>query len=376
MSRRRPSLRVTLFLVILGVSLVCIVASALLSNYLSHKQIGEFIQQHRQELAPSGTPGPPGMQEQPPPQPPQPHNINLSFVLAGVLGLVLALVLSFVLAGRISRPLSKLTAATRRIAGGVYQERVLIGGGREVEELGDAFNTLAESLDRNEQVRKNMVADIAHELRNPLATLRGQLELLQAGKIEYDSETIDSLMEDAVVLSRLIEDLRQLSIVEAGQLDLELAPVSVEDVLQEIAARFKHETSLKHLVLEQKSEPGLPPIVADRVRLGQVLSNLVANSIVHTPEGGSIMVEARRTEGHVTFSVRDTGTGVSGEDLPLLFERFYRTDRSRSRETGGAGLGLSIAKSMVEARGGRIWIDSTAGKGTAIFFTIPIAATD
>jgi signal transduction histidine kinase len=372
MFRKRPSLRITLFLVILGVSLVCIVASALLSNYLSNRQIEEFVKQHQEELAPSPVPGPPGVPQVPPAKPPQPRNINLGFILAGVLGLVLALALSFVLAGRISKPLSKLTAATRRIAGGVYEERVLVGGGREVEELGDAFNTLAESLDRNEQVRKNMVADIAHELRNPLATLRGQLELLQAGTIEYDSETIDSLMEDAVVLSRLVEDLRQLSIVEAGQLDLELAPVAVEDVLQEMVSRFKHETSLKHLVLQQKAEPGLPPISADRVRLGQVLSNLVANSIVHTPEGGSITVEAIRTDRDVTFTVRDTGSGVSGEDLPLLFERFYRTDRSRSRETGGAGLGLSIAKSMVEAHGGRIWIDSTAGKGTAIFFTIPI----
>jgi signal transduction histidine kinase len=350
------------------VALVCIVASALLSNYLSHREIGQFVQEHQQQLQPVN----PNPGQQPPPPPPGPRNINLSFILAGVLGLVLALVLSLVLAGRISRPLSGLTGATRKITSGDYSERVSVGGAKEVEELGEAFNTLAESLDRNEELRKNMVADIAHELRNPLATLRGQLELLQDGKIDCDREAVDSLMEDAVMLSRLVEDLRQLSLVEAGKLDLDFGPVDIDELLGEVASRMRHETSQKGITLSIEAAEGVPAVRADHVRTAQVLRNLVSNSVVHTPAGGSVRLAAEKSGGKVIISVTDNGAGIDGEELPFIFERFYRTDKSRSRSTGGAGLGLSIARSLVEAQGGRIWIESEVGKGTTIHFSLPV----
>lgn len=350
---------------------MCVVAPALLSNYLSNRQIGEFVQQHRSELQPTPTPANSG-QIPPQPPPPRPRNINLSFVLAGILGLVLALGLSLVLTGRISRPLSGLTSATRKIAGGDYSERVDVGGGKEVEELGDAFNTLASGLEKNEELRQNMVADIAHELRNPLATLRGQLELLQDGKISYDRETADSLMEDALMLSRIVEDLRQLSLVDAGQLEFELQPVEPPKILGDVFSRFEHEASGRGVKLELDPTPDLPAIKADPVRLAQVLGNIVANSIAHTESGDSVRLGAVPSEGAVEFTVADTGAGLSPEELPHIFDRFYRTDKSRARATGGAGLGLSIAKGLVEAQGGRIWAESEGGKGTSIHFTIPL----
>lgn len=394
--RRGFSLRAKLFAVILSVALVCIVASAVLAYVLSHRQIVHFMREKglytsstpqrsssegQQEVGQEGlsTPQPPEQQGQPPPGdfgeppgPPPPPEAILSFVLAAMLGVVLALVLGIVLAGRISRPLSELTSASRKIAEGDYAERVKLGGGIEVEELGEAFNTLADSLERNEKLRKNMVADIAHELRNPLATLRGQLELIQDGKIPPDRETVDSLMEDAILLSRLVEDLRQLSVVEAGQLELDLVPVEAGELIRSIVSRFEHEAADKGVALSQDLQAGLPRIKADRHRIEQVLGNLVRNSLINTPPGGSIKLSASRRQDDVVFTVADTGAGISPEELPFVFERFHRADKSRARATGGAGLGLSIAKSLVEANGGRIWAESEMGKGTEIHFTIPV----
>jgi two-component system, OmpR family, sensor histidine kinase BaeS len=390
--RNRLSLRVKLFLAILLVALVCVAASAVLSNVLSQRQIGEFVREQGLETPATGTapgssttpypPGAPGAQPapgspgtqvpgQPPPPPPRPRNINLSFLLAGALGLVLALTLSYTLAGRISRPLSKLTAAARRITGGNYGERLDVGGGVEVAELEDALNSLTEGLQRNEKLRSNMVEDIAHELRNPLATLRGQLEMLQAGRIECDRELADSLMEDALLLSRLVEDLRQLSLVEAGQLELDIQPVAVDDAVREVLARFETEASTRGVPIGHTVASDLPAVMADRLRLAQVLGNLVGNSLTHTPAGGSVTVGASLQDGAVVLSVSDTGAGISAEELPFIFERFYRADRSRARATGGAGLGLSIARSLVEAQGGQIWAESETGEGTTIFFTLP-----
>jgi len=312
---------------------------------------------------------PPG---EPLPPPPEPKYLNWSFVLAGMLGVVLALVLSLILARRISKPLSDLTSASREITEGNYTERVDVGGGVEVKELGDAFNTLAESLERNEKLRKNMIADIAHELRNPLATLRGQLELVQDGKVPASRETVDSLMEDAELLSRLVEDLRQLSLVEAGQIELDLVPVEVGEPITSVAARFEHDAAERGVELAVDIPVDLPRVKADQHRVEQVLGNLVKNGLTATHTGGSIKLGAFSRQGEVVFTVADTGPGIDPDELPYIFERFYRADRSRARATGGAGLGLSIAKSLVEAHGGRIWAESEIDKGTVISFTVPI----
>jgi signal transduction histidine kinase len=391
--KKRLSLRATLFLAILGVALVCLLASALLSSYLSHRQIGEFVQEHRSQLTstvptdrsgsyanPQQSPYPylapaqnPGANPNPPaPRPPRPRNINLGFILAGVLGLVLALVFGFLLAARMSRPLDGLTAATGKIRSGDYRERVDIKGAREVEELGMAFNSLAENLEKNEELRQHMVADIAHELRNPLATLRGQLELLQDGKIEYDKETVDSLMEDAILLSRIVDDLGQLSLVDAGQLEFVFQAVDVARILADVAARFEHDAAGKGVIIELGELACLPEVKADPARLSQVLGNLIRNSLVHTPRDGTIRLGVEKTPGFVVFTVADTGAGIGSDELPYIFDRFYRADKSRTRATGGAGLGLSIAKSLVEAQGGSIRVESEPGEGTSFSFAIPV----
>jgi signal transduction histidine kinase len=305
--------------------------------------------------------------------PERPGNINLIFILAGVLAILLAFILSFLLAERISKPLSELTSATESITGGDYGQRVDVGGGREVEALSRAFNTLSENLERNEMLRRSMVTDIAHELRTPLTTLRGHIEALEDGVIEPDQATIDSLMEDTLLLTRLVEDLQQLSLAEAGQLELDLMPVDVGETIEAAVSRFEPKLSRKKVSLEMEIPPDLPRVKADQLRVTQVLNNLVQNSLVYTPEGGSITVGAKRSGEEVVFSVSDTGAGVSRKDLPYIFERFYRTDKSRARATGGTGLGLSIAKSLVEAHGGRIWAESEGEEGTAIFFTLPVS---
>jgi signal transduction histidine kinase len=416
-TRKRFSLRFKLFLVILGVALLCIAASAVISNLLSRRQISQFVREEglyppptvqgsspggqQQGTAPRspGTPPqlqgsapvPPGYQPQPgdqgymlgqqrpgeplPPEP-GPKYLNWSVVLAGMLGVVLAMVLSLILARRISRPLSELTSASREITAGNYSERVAAGGGVEVKELGDAFNTLAESLERNEKLRKDMIADIAHELRNPLATLRGQLELVQDGKVPASREAVDSLMEDVELLSRLVDDLRQLTLVEAGQLELDLSAVEVGEPVRSVASRFEHDAAEKEVALVIDLPEFIPMIMADQHRIEQVLGNLVKNALTCTPAGATIRVGATEKPHEVVFTVADTGPGIAPDELPNIFERFYRADRSRTRATGGAGLGLSIARSLVEAHGGRIWAESEVGKGTVISFTVPFKKPD
>lgn len=363
-SRRKSkrSLRFKLFIAIIVVALVCVAASAALSGLIVRSEI------HRYGEDIEGRPGWKGPRYA---RGEALRMVTFGYIFAGLLGVLLALLLSIFLADRISKPLSELTDATGSMADGNYASRVDISGGKEIEELADAFNTLSKGLERNEELRKNMVADIAHELRNPLATIRAQLEALEDGVIEADKSAVDSLMEDTLLLTRLVEDLQQLSIVEAGQLKLDLVPVEPGGTVRGVASRFEQEFSQKGISLQLDVAGGLPQVEADQLRLAQVLGNLVKNSLLHTPDGGEITVRAASSEGEVVFSVADTGSGINEEELPMIFERFYRTDRSRARATGGAGLGLSIARSLVEAHGGRIRAESERGKGTTISFTVP-----
>jgi signal transduction histidine kinase len=371
-SRKRPSLRLKLFLVILCVTLACILFFAVLSNYLVRRQFDRAYEGFEREyIEPMGPP---------PPEPPdivvmkneRVTVVNMTYLITGLLGVLLAFILSWYLADRISKPLSELTLATGSIASGEYGRQVDIKGGREVEELGEAFNALSIGLERNEILRKNMIADISHELRNPLAAQRGYLEALQDGVIDLKPEAVDVLLKNNVLLARLVEDLQQLSLVDAGQIELDLMPVDMDEVLRVAASTFEHDLADKGISLVMEIPPDLPAVKADQGRVSQVLGNLLANSIQYTSRGGSITLGARYGRKWVVTSVSDTGPGIEEEELPFIFERFHRTDRSRTRDTGGTGLGLSIAKGLVEAHGGRIWAESEAGKGTAISFTLPL----
>ncbi len=352
----------------MAVAIVCVVTSAVLALVLASREV-----QHRLEYS-----TPPG---QPPPliRPPVrgvPPWLWICFLVAGIAGLVLAMGLSLFMANRISKPLGALTAATSSIADGEYGKTVDVAGGREIEELATAFNQLSGKLAKNEVLRQNMVADIAHELRTPLTTLRGDFEALQDGLLEPDSEVLDNLMGDVLMLSRLVEDLQQLTLADAGQLALQCESIDPKALVDDVTSRFENELSRKSVSLDVHLEDDLERVDADRFRLTQVLSNLVKNSLQHIPEGGVITVSATPTESGLVFAVSDNGPGIDREDLPFIFERFYRTDKSRTRSTGGTGLGLAIARTLVNAGGGRIWAESEAGEGTTISFTVPTSPSN
>jgi signal transduction histidine kinase len=218
-----------------------------------------------------------------------------------------------------------------------------------------------------------MVTDVAHELRTPLSNVRGYLEALRDGVMEPTPETIASVYEEAMLLNRLVDDLQELAMAEAGQLKLVCQPVDIREVIDKSVQSLKSRAIEKEVSLERDLPDDLPLVEADAERLGQVLRNLMKNAIVNTPSGGKITIQARTVESQVEVSVQDNGTGISAEHLPYVFERFYRADQSRARSTGGAGLGLAIVKQLVEAQGGQVAIDSQVDAGTRVSFTSPIA---
>jgi signal transduction histidine kinase len=347
------------------VALVCILAGALTANLIAQSRVRNYFRQCQGGHMGAGAGGGPTSQG-------ALNAINQGFLIATLAALVLGLAMSYFIARGLSRPLSQLTSAAESIEGGDYSRRVEVGGAAEIEELAHAFNSLAESLRTNEKLRRNMVADIAHELRNPLASIKAQLEAWQDGVMDHDGETVVSLAEDVDVLARLVEDLHQLSVVESGQMELERMPVDAAEAVAGIGAKFAHELEAGKIEFTAEIEDDLPPVDADPVRLSQVLGNLVKNAITHTPPGGKITAGARLEGSMVEFSVSDTGTGIAPEDLQFIFERFYRAERARERATGGAGIGLTVARSLVVAHGGSVRAESEPGRGTTIYFTIPV----
>lgn len=389
MRRKKLSLKSTLFIVILSVAVVCIATSVVLALVLAHLEVNKILERQPSLGTPQSVPGQVAPPSHPPGAPPEqrpngspknpaqplptfPHWLWLVFLFSGLAGLAVALGLSLWMARRISRPLSELTETTSNIAEGEFGEMVKVTGGREIEALATAFNTLSEKLKRTEELRNNMVADIAHELRTPLTTLRCDFEAVKDGLLEPDPEVLNNLLGDIIVLSRLVEDLQELSLAEAGQLKLEMGEVDVKGVIDELAARFGSESAGRGVSLETGVDTGLPPIQADPLRIAQVLGNLVKNALIHTPEGGAVKIGASRSGREVVVTVSDNGPGIPEDDLPFIFERFCRLDRSRARKTGGSGLGLTIAKTIVDAHGGYIWAESEVGRGTRISFSVPI----
>ncbi|MEE8354098.1 MAG: ATP-binding protein [Dehalococcoidales bacterium] len=301
------------------------------------------------------------------------RTIGLYFIWGGLIAAVMALVITFFLSRRILAPVRSLSAAARRLGRGDFSQRVRAEGKGELNELADTFNSMASDLERAERLRSNMVADAAHELRTPLSNITGYLEAIRDGVKEPDEDTIRILDEEAALLARLVDDLQELSLAEAGELRLNCQDEDVAGLVsQAVAARQTRATS-KGIHLSADLTEGLPAVHIDSYRISQVLRNLLENAVTHTPEGGSVSVAAREVNGRVEVSVSDTGEGIPPEDLPNIFERFYRVDRSRTRATGGSGLGLTIARRLVEAHGGRIEAQSELGRGSCFTFTVPIA---
>jgi two-component system OmpR family sensor kinase/two-component system sensor histidine kinase BaeS len=299
------------------------------------------------------------------------RRVNLSVILAGVLGVVIALLLGGLLFVQITRPLGRLRDAARKLAQGELCQRVEVDSGDEIGELAQAFNEMAGSLQRVEELRKNMVADIAHELRTPLAVIRGHLEALQDGVFAPTEENIGVIHEETLLLARLVDDLRDLALADAGQLEIERGPVDLAALISKVVTGVRTRASEKDVLLVEEVPERLPEVRADAQRIAQVVSNLLSNGITYTPSGGKVTVAAKEVDGWVEVRVADTGPGIPPEEMPYLFERFYRSDRSRSRAQGGSGLGLAIAKQLVEAHGGRIWAESEVGRGAIFVFTLP-----
>lgn len=302
-------------------------------------------------------------------------SVNRSLIVAIALAGMAGVLLTYYLSRSILRPVDELIAATRAMEKGDLSQRVSVRSRGELGELANAFNAMAEGLTRLEQLRQNMVTDVAHELRTPLSNVRGYLEALRDGVVEPTPEMIASVYEEAMLLNRLVDDLQELAMAEAGQLKLVCQPVDIRDVIEKAVLSLSAQAVEKEINVEIDIPDGLPLVEADAERLGQVLRNLVKNAIVNTRDGGDITIQARIIDSQVEVSVQDNGLGIAAEHLPYVFERFYRADQSRARSTGGAGLGLAIVKQLVEAQGGRVTIDSQVNTGTRVSFTSPIAGT-
>jgi signal transduction histidine kinase len=299
--------------------------------------------------------------------------LNRVLLLAGAASGLVALLAALLLSRRLLAPIESLTIAARRMGEGDLSQRVEVRTHDEIAELAGAFNSMAEGLARAERLRRNMVSDVAHELRTPLTNIRCQLETLQDGLARPTPELIDSLHEEAMLLNRLIDDLQDLALAEAGELSLEPRVVSVrEETLRAAGALARRAADGDlHLSVEVPAELN---VLVDPDRFAQVLRNLLSNALTHTPPGGRIEIRARRTGTEIEIEVADTGRGISRDALPFIFDRFYREDSSRNRATGGAGLGLAIVKHLVAAHGGRVWAESEAGRGSTFHFTVPVAS--
>jgi signal transduction histidine kinase len=301
------------------------------------------------------------------------RSIGRFFLWGGLVAVAIAVALAFLLSRRTLAPVRALTSAAERLGRGDFSQRVQIKDKGELGELAQTFNSMAGDLERTEKLRQNMVADVAHELRTPLSNIQGYLEALRDGVMKPDKETIRSLYEESSLLSRLVDDLQELSLAEAGELKLVLQAEDIGELIRRAVAAVEAKKKAKGLSLAVELPEKLPPANIDSRRIGEVLHNLLENAVDHTGKEGSIKVAARQRGNWVEVSVADTGEGIPAEELPSIFERFYRVDKSRARATGGSGLGLTIAKRLVEAHGGRIEVQSQPGKGSRFAFTVPVA---
>lgn len=294
------------------------------------------------------------------------ERVNQAIVMGAVGAIVVALLIGILLARTISRPVRELTAATQMIAQGELGHQVPVRRKDELGELAASFNQMSADLERSTELRRQMTADIAHELRTPLSLILGYTEALSDGKLEGTPETFDIVHDEAQHLNRLVDDLRTLSLADAGELSLNRRPVCPQMLLQRVSTAYAAQAKAKEVSLRVETESSVADVDVDPDRMAQVLGNLVSNAMRHTPAGGGIALSAEEQQDTVTLSVSDSGVGIAPEHLPHIFDRFYRGDESRYQENGESGLGLAIAKSIVEAHGGKISVASTLGGGTTV----------
>lgn len=295
--------------------------------------------------------------------------------VAALIASGVSLLLAMLLAYTVLRPVRDLTRAAQTLASGQLSHRVKVSGDDELASLGKAFNQMAESLQQAEQSRRDMTADIAHELRTPLAVQRAHLEAIQDGIYSLTPESLEPVLQQNHTLARLVEDLRTLALADSGQLTLNRAPNDLAELVGHVVERFKPQASSRQVELHlDPVQASLPLVSIDPVRIEQVITNLVTNALRYTPENGKIRLCLSSQPGQVHLQVHDDGPGISPQDLPHIFERFYRAGHSRSREEGGTGIGLAIARQLAEAHGGTLTASNHPQGGAEFTLSLPAAA--
>lgn len=299
--------------------------------------------------------------------------VRNTLLLTGLIATVIGAGLGLAFSRTLTRPLDRLATAARAIAAKDLTQRVETSGTVEVANVAHAFNDMADSLQKAEELRRNLVADVAHELRTPLSVMQGNLAAQLDGLFPLDLAETARLYDETRLLSRLVDDLRDLAQAEAGQLQLNFGSIDLTYVIESTAEAFSALAGEKSIALSLELPPHLPLVKADSARVAQVLRGLISNALRHTPPHGRITISAVTLDKQVGVSVQDTGDGLAPDEAPYVFDRFWRGDKSRARETGGSGLGLAIAKQLIEAQGGSIGVESAIGQGSRFWFTLPVA---
>ncbi len=302
------------------------------------------------------------------------RSVAWQLLAAGAVSAAIALVLARFMARGMTKPLRDMAAAARRMETGDYSVRVHTRSRDEVGQLAEAFNKMSAELQQLEQLRRDLVANVSHELKTPIAALRAHLENLLDGIERPEPETLQIMLAQSERLGRLVEQLLELSRLESGELPLEREPVPLEPLVSQVLSEIDVARSGRGVTIASDLPEDLPPVLADRERIHQVLFNLLDNAVRFTPAGGRVEVSASSDNGNCEIRVKDTGVGIAPEHMPRLFERFYRVDPARSQKDGGTGIGLAIARSVVEAHGGHIRAESQVGRGTVFTFDLPVAS--
>jgi histidine kinase len=303
---------------------------------------------------------------------------SLSFAILAAS--IAAMVASYFISKRVVGPVQRMMTMSHYITKGHFDQRLRVSGSiqddqlDELDQLALAFNQMTDRIEKTEVMRSQLIGDVTHELRTPLTAIKGYMEGMRDGVIPSTPDTLEQILLEADRLQGLVNDLQELSRVEAGAYQLNRQTVSPVTVVNGVVKQLEQQFTKQNVRLVTTIEENLPDISIDPDRIKQVLLNLLGNALLYTPSSGSVTIAARQENSHIVFSVADTGIGISAEHLPFVFNRFYRTDKSRTRATGGTGIGLTIAKALVEAHNGRIWVKSPGeNKGSTFYFSLPIS---
>ena len=299
------------------------------------------------------------------------HRINNSIFLSGIGTVILALILGTILSRTITRPIRELTKATHEMAGEKFGQTVTVHSRDEIGELAESFNKMSGDLARSFNLRKQMTADIAHELRTPLSLIIGHAEAVHDGVLPPSTDNFEIIREEANRLEQLVNDLRILSLADAGELSLDFQPADINKLLSDIKTHYMIPFNQKRIALNLQPAPGILQANLDPIRFSQVLTNILDNALRYTPENGRVDIYTAQNGGQIEITIQDSGEGVTPEEAAHLFDRFYRADPSRTRDDGGSGLGLAIAKSIIEMHKGKIWAESQKGSGLKVIIHLP-----